>query len=203
MSPEDRLRSALDHAPAHPGSVCTVLQSDLAKLLAAHSALRESYTERGEVIAQLTAPVTGPTYDLVDHVRRQAAWSLETFGPGSRTPGVLKHIRKELDEIALAPGDIEEWIDVIVLAIDGATREGATPEQVAATLAYKLEKNTRRQWPDWRTVPADQPIEHVRAFDGPLAPQLGENDSFVTVTKFDPARVDTAGMTPVADGGAR
>src|SRR5262249_53248132 len=32
----------------------------------------------------------------------------------------------------------------------------------------KLEKNRSRAWPDWRTVPVDQPIEHVRS-DAPTS----------------------------------
>ncbi len=103
-------------------------------------------------------------YDLVAHLRRQSAWSERTFGPGMRVQGTIRHVEKELREIEAAGGrDLEEWIDVALLAFDGAWRTGATPEQVAAALARKQEKNEARQWPDWRTVPAGQPVEHVRS----------------------------------------
>lgn len=38
-------------------------------------------------------------FDLVQHLYRQRDFSERTFGPGTRTQGVLDHIRKELREI--------------------------------------------------------------------------------------------------------
>jgi hypothetical protein len=102
-------------------------------------------------------------FDLLRYLQRQIDFSLATFGPGHRTAGVIDHIRKELVEIEAAPLDLEEWIDVAMLALDGAWRTGATPEQIVTQLVMKLEKNKRRTWPDWRTVPAGKAIEHVRA----------------------------------------
>lgn len=101
-------------------------------------------------------------FDLILHIKNQCKWSLETFGPGDRTAGVITHIRKELVEIEQAPRDLEEWIDVITLAIDGAWRNGHTPDDIAKALQSKLEKNKKRQWHDWWTLSPDQPIEHVR-----------------------------------------
>lgn len=101
-------------------------------------------------------------FDLVAHLRRQMAFSLRTFGPGTRTVGVVDHIRSELKEILAAPKDIEEWADVILLALDGAWRTGATPEQIAAAIEGKQAKNESRQWPDWREQPEGKPIEHIK-----------------------------------------
>ncbi len=92
-------------------------------------------------------------------------WSLETFGPGERTLAVLRHIEKELDEVAAAPDDVVEWADVIILAIDGAMRQGHTVRQIFAAIKAKHAKNMRREWPDWRLADPDQPIEHVRVGD--------------------------------------
>ena len=64
------------------------------------------------------------TYDLVAHLHRQRAFSERAFGPGSRANGALDHIAKELREIAAHPADLEEWIDVVLLALDGAWRAG-------------------------------------------------------------------------------
>ncbi len=108
------------------------------------------------------AVASGPVHDLVAHLHRQRAFSERTFGPGARTRGVLDHIAKELAEIAEHPGDLEEWIDVVLLAFDGAWRSGHAPEQIAAALTAKQAKNEGRTWPDWRTAPADQAIEHER-----------------------------------------
>jgi len=96
------------------------------------------------------------------HIERQRAWSLATFGPGSRLLGVTDHIRKELDEVVECDGDLSEWVDVIILALDGAWRSGAEPHEIIAAVKAKQARNEARTWPDWRTAPADRAIEHVR-----------------------------------------
>lgn len=96
------------------------------------------------------------------HLAHQREWSTATFGPGPRTLGVLDHIRKELDEIAAAPDDVEEWVDVIILAFDGAWRAGWEPQQIIDAIKAKQRKNERRSWPDWRAASADHAIEHDR-----------------------------------------
>lgn len=101
-------------------------------------------------------------FDLVDHLRHQKRFSERTFGPGPRPGMVVAHIRKELEEIERDPNDVKEWIDVILLAFDGALRLPATPEFVAAALEAKLLENERRRWPDWREADPTKPIEHVR-----------------------------------------
>ena len=101
--------------------------------------------------------------DLVLHLYRQRQFSAETFGPGLRTGGITNHIRKELEEIANAPTDLMEWVDVILLALDGAWRTGATPHQIAGAILEKQDRNERRTWPDWRTLSQDDPIEHDRS----------------------------------------
>lgn len=102
------------------------------------------------------------TFDLKSHIERQREFSLNTFGPGARTAGVVDHIRKELREIEADPTDISEWVDVILLALDGAWRAGYLPEDICAAIEAKQTKNEARSWPDWRTVPAGTAIEHVR-----------------------------------------
>lgn len=86
----------------------------------------------------------------VDHLTRQMLWSERTFGPGPRTAGVTDHIRKELREIEAAPDDLGEWVDVIILAFDGAWRCGADPQQIIDAVKVKQAKNEAREWPDWR-----------------------------------------------------
>ena len=101
-------------------------------------------------------------YNLEKHIKRQQKFSLKTFGPGDRAKGVVAHIRKELIEIEENPQDLEEWIDVILLALDGAWRSGASPSDIVEKLEYKLTKNENRQWPDWRTMSTDDPIQHIK-----------------------------------------
>jgi hypothetical protein len=123
--------------------------------------------------------------DLEQHLLRQMAFSHATFGPGTRTEGVIDHIRKELDEVLLSGGSAMEWVDVVILALDGLTREIAfgesvdagnyingrkTPESAAAQAAdmilAKQSRNEMRKWPDWRTVDAGKAIEHDRTGEG-------------------------------------
>lgn len=101
-------------------------------------------------------------FDLIQHLHRQRGWSEKTFGPGRRNNGVVDHIRKELVEIEADPTDLEEWVDVVILALDGAWRAGHTPEEIATAIVRKQTKNEGRKWPDWRTVPEGKAIEHDR-----------------------------------------
>jgi dATP/dGTP diphosphohydrolase len=100
--------------------------------------------------------------DLRSHIKRQIRWSEATFGPGCRTQGLLDHIRKELCEIEADPTDLKEWIDVIILAVDGAWRCGGTPSEIVAAITAKQAINEKREWPDWRTADPNKAIEHVR-----------------------------------------
>lgn len=101
-------------------------------------------------------------FDMLAYIGRQMSWSGGTFGPGDRTEGVLDHIRKELREIAENPDDLEEWIDVIILALDGAWRRGYSPRRIVGALVEKQHKNMQREWPDWREAEPGKAIEHVR-----------------------------------------
>lgn len=136
--------------------------------------IEEKLYARGVAACHAHAASSGKTwqFDLLAHLRRQIAFSIKTFGPGTRMKGVTDHIRKELIEVEKSGGDLGEWIDVIILAFDGACRCNATsddaystvtPEQIVAALTAKLTRNEGRSWPDWRGAPTDRAIEHVRA----------------------------------------
>ena len=111
-------------------------------------------------------------FNLITHLHRQAEFSEKTFGPGARVDGVCDHITKELHEVKACGGALAEWIDVIILAFDGAWRSGATPEQIVDALVAKQGKNEGRAWPDWRTQPLGKAIEHDRSTEGPKAPRV-------------------------------
>lgn len=102
-------------------------------------------------------------FDRIDaeHIDRQREFSEKTFGPGLRTNGVVDHIRKELIEILLDPTDLKEWVDVIILAFDGAWRTGAGSQEIIDAIMAKQTKNEQRTWPDWRTSDYDKAIEHT------------------------------------------
>jgi hypothetical protein len=92
----------------------------------------------------------------------QWAWSKRTFGEGRRTKGNAEHIRKELDEIEAAPGDLSEWVDVIMLAIDGYFRHGGQPATLLPDFLTKQAENFGRTWPAPKSE--DTPVEHQRPY---------------------------------------
>jgi hypothetical protein len=102
--------------------------------------------------------------DAIDvaHLERQREWSSRTFGPGRRTQGVIDHIRKELAEIEDDPTDLYEWVDVLILAFDGAWRAGHESHEIIDAIKQKQLRNELRTWPDWRNASEDEAIEHVR-----------------------------------------
>lgn len=117
--------------------------------------------ERASLLKEVEALQT-QRFDLVGHLSRLRDFSATTFGPGARTKGVVDHIRKELAEIEADPADLSEWIDVIILACDGALRAGHTPEAIIAAWIAKQARNENRKWPDWRDADPDEAIEHVK-----------------------------------------
>ena len=98
--------------------------------------------------------------NLKTYIEKQMAWSKKTFGPGMRTEGILKHIAHESDEIRKKPGDLLEWIDVMILALDGAWRAGYSAQEIMTALLYKQTVNFSRSWPP--PGPEDQPNEHIK-----------------------------------------
>lgn len=91
----------------------------------------------------------------------QAEWSHDTFGPGFRS-GVFRHLEKELKETEDKPHDVTEWADILILTFDGAMRAGHHPAEIIGAYHGKMLENQLRQWPDWRGLPTDVAIEHVR-----------------------------------------
>lgn len=114
--------------------------------------------------------------NLKQHLLRQMAFSHATFGPGARREGVVDHIKQELQEVL----DCEEheaapeWVDVVLLGLDGLTRELAfqcgddtrehaedVVEMACQYICAKQNKNESRVWPDWRTIDKNKAIGHV------------------------------------------
>jgi hypothetical protein len=100
-------------------------------------------------------------FNFEKFLTRRQQFSEKTFGPNFNPLGIVDHIKKELNEIVADPNDLVEWIDIILLALDGAARAGYSPEQIINALDYKLTKNENRKWPDWKTVDPNKAIEHV------------------------------------------
>ena len=177
-----------EHATGHTSSAC-FMRPDIEALLTCDAIyLLDGWeTSRGACVEAAVARAVGiprltvntgcgagcgdgveevPHPAMIDarHIMRQRDWSTRTFGPPTvRGPlGPLDHIRKELDEIEADPHDVGEWVDVIILAFDGAWRAGHEPIDILRAVHAKQARNELRTWPDWRGTDPDKAIEHVR-----------------------------------------
>jgi hypothetical protein len=101
---------------------------------------------------------------IAEYLRDQMEWSRRTFGEAKRTLRICDHISKELKEIQDNPEDFQEWIDVIILAMDGFWRHGGSPGRLMQMLRHKQSKNFARRW----LVPTneDVAVEHDRSGEG-------------------------------------
>jgi hypothetical protein len=106
---------------------------------------------------QVQAKVICP---LTKYLERQKEWSIKTFGNGKRTLGIIRHIEKELKEVEAKPNDLTEWIDVIILALDGYWRHGGNTEIIMNILQAKQDNNFTRVYPFPKS--GDEPSEHIR-----------------------------------------
>lgn len=99
---------------------------------------------------------------LSDYIEKQIEWSKVTFKDHPNIDSILDHIRKELKEIEQNPTDPYEWIDLIILAIEGAWRIANLSEHgIEQYLIQKQLINKQRNWPDVTTFPKGKAIEHV------------------------------------------
>lgn len=91
--------------------------------------------------------------------------SQRVFGPQTTT-GVLNHVRSEVEEIQEEPTDITEWVDLILLGMDGAMRScpdpKTAPQEVVRAIRDKFEVVKKRQYPDWRTLAPDEASYHEK-----------------------------------------
>lgn len=93
------------------------------------------------------------------YIEDHHTWSRHALGAADRREGITKHVELEVKELRASGYDLTEWVDIIILGIDGAL-QCAGPEEVAKALEIKQKLNIARLWPE---VPADQAREHDRA----------------------------------------
>jgi len=84
-------------------------------------------------------------FDFKKHLERQSEWSEKIFGPGDRTKGIVDHIRKELIEVEAKPNDLSEWMDIVILALDGAWRQGASPDDIISRFIWRNPAGAKRR----------------------------------------------------------
>lgn len=121
---------------------------------------------------------------VTDHIRKEL---VELGGPADNLESAVLSRNSALAlRIATAralkrgavkkPGDPLEWVDVVLLALDGLWRAiddeaggNLTADEIARLAVELIEakqtKNEARDWPDWRTMSADRAIEHDRSRD--------------------------------------
>lgn len=95
---------------------------------------------------------TPPTFDLLAYLHHHKIFSEKTFGTGHHTKELLAHLQKEFRELEATPLDLDEWLDIALLALDGALRAGFAPEDITRALKAKQTLNENATWPDWRTA---------------------------------------------------
>ncbi|GGA99938.1 hypothetical protein GCM10011491_30240 [Brucella endophytica] len=175
------------------------LPADISPLLQQASA-NGRYSEADWWLSTLSAiaQAPAPVERIEDYYARQIEWSRNTFGPGTRTAGVIDHIRKELIEIETEPTDLSEWIDVVILAMDGFWRHGGSAKDLMPRLLAKQRKNFARKWPDWRTMSEDEAIEHDRSGEAP-APVVADGWQPIETGPKDKTRVIIAVPTKDKD----
>lgn len=93
-----------------------------------------------------------------EFMRWQESWSRKTFGDGKRVEGTLKHIEKEIAEVRAKSDDLSEWIDIVILALDGYWRNGG--KNAFKDIVAKGKINRSRTYP--MPTSEDEPSEHIR-----------------------------------------
>lgn len=92
-------------------------------------------------------------------------WSEDTFGKNDEQRGpnastICEHIRKELEEVLVDPRDLTEWVDIILLAMDGYHRYGG--RSIHIDLEKKQAVNYMRKWPDPAQRKPGEITEHIK-----------------------------------------
>jgi hypothetical protein len=152
LSAADRLRSSLDFEPSAPTGPAGPRGGGVGEPASVSAPPPRTASALRHI----------PCIDAA-HIARQREFSSRTFGPGLRVAGLLDHLRKELAEIEADPSDLGEYVDVIILAIDGAWRAGHEPQEIVDAIIAKQARNEARTWPDWRTADPSKAIEHDRS----------------------------------------
>ena len=145
-------RDDIDEAVALKASLDAEILADEEYLDRVAAILREAFPQLAE---SAQAPEA-----LAVFLARQIEWSTQTFGTARRTLGITKHIEKEIVEVRAKPDDLTEWIDIIILALDGYWRHGGKPETILCDLNAKAEINYGRVYP--MPTSEDEPSEHIR-----------------------------------------
>ncbi len=159
----ERIKRKLEEATAERDSLREQVRDRIQQLLEVNNADLERRRE-AERQAQVWERVAKLLMDGSETIEaflvRQWEWSRRTFGDEYRREQLVAHIRKELLEIEADPSDRIEWIDIVLLALDGYNRcAGGTVGTLMADLQAKQAKNFARKWVQ---AGPGEPVEHER-----------------------------------------
>lgn len=132
------------------------------------------------------------TFGILDHIRRELAEVAAAHQEFERERAIFRVqwdsrarpdlLHKIMGRVVTAhAAELGEWVDVIILALDGALRSGADPQEILDAVLAKQAANEARPWPDWRTMSEEEAIEHVRdtgdadsnVVENPQQPSIG------------------------------
>jgi hypothetical protein len=79
------------------------------------------------------------------------------------TESVIYWVKRQAKDLESGGRVIPGTFDfMFVVACAGAKANGFSPEDIAVGLNEKLERNSNRKWPDWRTLTEDDAINHQK-----------------------------------------
>lgn len=82
---------------------------------------------------------------LLAIIEQQESFQTEKF-PNHKLEGILKHLKREVDEIEKEPKDIIEWADALILYIGAMRTAGIEIYDVIKAVEIKQDINKKREW---------------------------------------------------------
>lgn len=99
------------------------------------------------------------SFDLLDKLQAAIGeWQDKEFGGGQSPVPLIHHLKKEVDELSIAPYNRTEYADCLILLLGAARKAGISADMLIIDAFKKLEVNKGRKWgkPD-----LDGVIEHI------------------------------------------
>ena len=129
----------------------------------------------------------GGPWDFFKVMENWAKWSDSVWGENRPPNGTVNHLVEEAAELAENPTDIMEYVDVIMLAVDGLRQAGFDFAEFTDAAIKKLAINKAREW---GPVDENGVSRHVK--DSAKTGKAKALPTVVTIDLDDPIEVDGA-----------